>query len=62
MHDMHVEEGQTLQPNQQIGTLGNSGNSTGAHLHLEVRGGTNPNAQFYELQANLMTPGVLFLR
>ena len=60
MHDIEVGQGQTLQPNQRIGTLGNSGNSSGPHLHLEVRANANPTAQFY--QSELFNPGVLFLR
>lgn len=60
MHDIEVSQGQSLQPNQRIGTLGNSGNSSGPHLHLEVRANVNPNAEFY--QSELFNPGALFLR
>jgi murein DD-endopeptidase MepM/ murein hydrolase activator NlpD len=45
-----------------IGTLGNSGMSQGAHLHLELRFGTNPNAQWPEIKSGLVTPARLFLR
>jgi uncharacterized protein YraI len=63
MHDMFVETGDTLTPNQQIGTMGNSGNSTGTHLHLEVRAGTNADEKnWWKLKSGLMTPEVLFLR
>jgi len=33
----HVKLGDTVQQNQQIGAVGSTGRSTGAHLHFEVR-------------------------
>lgn len=61
--DLLVEAGQDLAPNQQIATLGNSGNSSGAHLHLEVRISEtmNPRA-WYAIKGGLRSPGILFLR
>lgn len=63
LQDMLVEQGQQLQPNQQIGSLGNSGNSSGPHLHLEVRASaTAAPISWASIVSGLMNPSVLYLR
>lgn len=37
LHDVHVNKGDTVIVGQEIGTVGNSGLSTGSHLHYEIR-------------------------
>lgn len=39
MNSLSVHAGQTVSQGQQLGTLGNTGNSTGAHLHFELHMG-----------------------
>jgi uncharacterized protein YraI len=63
LQDILIQPGQDLQPNQQIATLGNSGNSEGPHLHLELRADKNADNKIWASMKNgLMTPQVLFLR
>lgn len=42
LNSVNVSVGQSVSQGQVIGGLGNSGKSTGAHLHFEIRGATNP--------------------
>lgn len=49
-----VTRGQPVLPGQQIGTVGNTGNSRGAHLHLEVRiGGRHTDPEQWLTQQGL---------
>ncbi|MCU0475015.1 MAG: M23 family metallopeptidase [Anaerolineae bacterium] len=63
MNSIEVQAGAELQAGQRIGTLGNTGNSEGPHLHLEVRAWNNPNETSLGASfKNHMTPAVVFRR
>jgi LysM repeat protein len=42
MNSVKVSQGQAVEKGDVIGSLGNSGKSTGPHIHFEVRGAVNP--------------------
>jgi murein DD-endopeptidase MepM/ murein hydrolase activator NlpD len=42
MNTVAIKQGQSVSQGAQIGTVGNTGRSTGAHIHFEVRGAKNP--------------------
>ena len=42
MGAISVREGQTVRKGQKVGEIGNEGNSTGPHLHFEVRRNGDP--------------------
>lgn len=42
MNNVYVNSGQTVSQGEVIGELGNSGKSTGPHVHFEIRGAENP--------------------
>jgi murein DD-endopeptidase MepM/ murein hydrolase activator NlpD len=43
-----VTANQEIKTGQRIGKVGNTGNSTGAHLHFEVREGNNKTGEGYK--------------
>lgn len=48
MHASSVKKGQDIEAGQMIGTVGTSGQTTGAHIHLQVDAGI-PDEQYHEI-------------
>ncbi len=63
LNSIECVEGQNVAGGARIGTCGNSGNSSGPHLHLEIRASFNPNdTNWSGMFRNLLSPALLFLR
>lgn len=42
LHKINVKEGQTVDPGEQLGTMGRTGRATGVHLHFELMQNKQP--------------------
>lgn len=63
LQELIAKKGATVAPNEKIAILGNSGNSEGPHLHLEIRASQTMNpGGWANIKSGLMSPGVLFIR
>jgi murein DD-endopeptidase MepM/ murein hydrolase activator NlpD len=63
LNSIDCVDGQTLTAGSKLGSCGNSGNSEGAHLHLELRASLNANdTSWSSMRPNLLDPIVLFRR
>lgn len=64
LHSILIVEGQVLTSSTQIGTLGNSGNSTGPHLSLDCRSKSpdEESTDWAQLKSGLISPAILFIR
>lgn len=56
-----VPVGTVLEPNQVFAACGNTGNSSGAHLHLEIRASSSPNfTSWAAIGSGLVDPLIMF--
>ncbi len=62
LQERHANINERLEPNQRFALSGNSGRSTGPHLHLEVRASTDANARWAAIGRTVTDPIVLFKR
>lgn len=61
LDEMFVDKGETLTGKTKIGTCGDTGNSSGPHLHLELRASSNANMGSF-LSTTVVDPAILFSR
>ncbi|MGF1504040.1 MAG: SH3 domain-containing protein [Anaerolineae bacterium] len=62
LKEMYPSVGDELTAETELGTCGDTGWSSGPHLHLEVRAGPNPDSMGSWLSLALLDPAVLFNR
>ena len=61
MDDLRVKEGDRVQTGTPLGFVGLTGNTTGPHLHVEVRCLKDPNAPAFAGEPNLIDPQLMFV-
>lgn len=61
LNEIRVNEGDIVQKGSLLGFSGETGNTSGAHLHLEIHCYANPKARLFTQPANLLDPATVFV-